>query len=87
MFVPAGYAHGFVTLEDDCMVAYKVDGYYSAASDGGIAWNDPSIAVRWPIDGEPILSAKDAILPSLDELQIDFPYNGEPLTSLREAIL
>jgi dTDP-4-dehydrorhamnose 3,5-epimerase len=87
LFVPAGYAHGFVTLEDDCMVAYKVDGYYSAASDGGIAWNDPSIAVRWPIEGEPILSAKDAILPSLDELQIDFPYNGEPLTSLREAIL
>lgn len=87
LFVPAGFAHGFMTLTDDCMVAYKVDAYYSAPDDGGIAWNDPAIAIAWPFDGEPVLSAKDANLPSLGELEIDFPYDGRPLAELREVSL
>lgn len=87
LFVPAGYAHGFVTLEDDCMVAYKVDDYYSAKDDGGIAWDDSTIGISWPIDGEPVLSAKDASLPSLADLAVEFPYNGEPLAPLRDVVL
>ena len=47
------------------MVAYKVDDFYSAECDGGIAWNDPDIGIDWPIDGIPQLSAKDAALPRL----------------------
>ena len=86
LFVPAGYAHGFLTLEDDCMVAYKVDAYYSAQDDGGIAWNDPRIGVEWPIDGEPTLSAKDETLPQLSQLEVEFPYDGNPLEKLQEIV-
>jgi dTDP-4-dehydrorhamnose 3,5-epimerase len=84
LFVPAGYAHGFLTLENDSMVAYKVDDYYSAPDEGGIAWDDPSIGIDWPIQGEPMLSAKDAELPTLAELKVEFPYDGVPLAPLRQ---
>ena len=84
LFIPAGYAHGFLTLSDDCMVAYKVDAYYAAEDDGGIAWNDPAIRIDWPIDSEPVLSDKDMKLPALRELKAEFPYDGQPLAPLRE---
>ena len=84
MFVPVGYAHGFLTLEPDCAVAYKVDDFYSAECDAGIAWNDPDIAVDWPLDGAPQLSAKDAALPSLAALVTEFAYDGTPLAELRQ---
>ncbi len=68
-FVPAGFAHAFVTLEADTEVAYKVDDYYAPDCDGGIIWNDESIGIDWPLPrGGPILSAKDAALPRLAEL-------------------
>nr|NUR36452.1 dTDP-4-dehydrorhamnose 3,5-epimerase [Sphingomonas sp.] len=85
LYVPAGYAHGFVTLEPDCMVAYKVDAFYSAEADGGISWNDPAIAIGWPLEGAPQLSAKDSALPPLSRLDADFAFDGEPLTELREV--
>lgn len=85
LFIPAGYAHGFLTLEEDCMVAYKVDEYYSAADDRGIAWNDSSIGIEWPLEGEPILSAKDEALPLLAELESEFPYDGQPLGQPHEV--
>jgi dTDP-4-dehydrorhamnose 3,5-epimerase len=84
LYIPAGYAHAFLTLEPDCMVAYKVDAFYSADADGGIAWDDPAIAIDWPLDGTPQLSAKDAALPPLSEFDADFAYDGEPLGELRE---
>jgi dTDP-4-dehydrorhamnose 3,5-epimerase len=84
LFVPLGYAHAFLTLEPDCMVAYKVDDFYSAECDAGISWNDPNIAVDWPLDGAPQLSAKDAALPPLADLDTDFGYDGEPLGELRQ---
>lgn len=84
LFVPVGYAHGFLTLGPDCMVAYKVDDFYSAECDAGIAWNDPDIAVNWALDGTPQLSAKDAALPPLAELDANFEYDGEPLGELRQ---
>jgi dTDP-4-dehydrorhamnose 3,5-epimerase len=87
VFIPAGYAHGFLALEDDCEVTYKVDAYYAPASEGGIAWNDPALAIAWPLaDGQaPLLSAKDAALPVLAEAAPDFAYDGEPLRPLETA--
>jgi dTDP-4-dehydrorhamnose 3,5-epimerase len=84
LFVPVGYAHGFLTLEPDCMVAYKVDAFYSAECDTGIAWNDPDIAIDWPLDGVPQMSPKDAALPPLAALDAVFDYDGEPLGELRQ---
>lgn len=88
LFIPAGYAHGFVALESDCEVAYKVDHYYSAECDGGLAWNDPAIGIDWPISGAaPVLSDKDAALRPLTELAVNFPYDGNPLGPLREVLV
>ncbi len=69
LFVPVGFAHGFCTLVDNTVVCYKVSDYYAPECDGGVVWNDPTIGVEWPLDGrEPILSDKDAALPTLAEL-------------------
>ena len=69
LLVPAGFAHGFVTLEADVEVAYKVTGAYSAAHDLGLAWDDPDLGIRWPLDGvEPALSDKDRRHPRLRDL-------------------
>jgi dTDP-4-dehydrorhamnose 3,5-epimerase len=84
LFVPVGYAHAFLTLEPDCMVAYKVDDFYSAECDTGIIWNDPDIGIEWPLDGSPHLSPKDSALPSLAALDVEFDYDGEPLGELRQ---
>lgn len=83
LFVPAGFGHAYLTLVPDCEVAYKVDSYYAPDAEGGIAWNDPTLAIAWPLDGErPLLSAKDAVLPRLADSDFDFPYDGRPLTRL-----
>jgi dTDP-4-dehydrorhamnose 3,5-epimerase len=73
LFVPRGFAHGFCSLEEDTQVAYKVDDYYAAGSEGGIIWNDPLIAIEWPIKpDEVVLSRKDAALPPFVECDIPF---------------
>lgn len=83
LFIPRGYAHAFLTLEDDVEVAYKVDAYYAPQSDGGIIWNDPDLAIDWPVlDLAPLLSDKDAKLPRLKDIRVDFPYDGNPLLPL-----
>ena len=75
LFVPVGFAHGFCTLTPDCDVHYKVTNYYDYSSDKGIAWNDPDIAIKWPIGSEtPILSEKDAAQPQLRDLPVFFEY-------------
>jgi dTDP-4-dehydrorhamnose 3,5-epimerase len=79
LLIPAGYAHGFLTLEPDCEVAYKVDAPYSAGNDGGFAWNDPAVGIKWPIGIGPVLSEKDRALPPLAALSVDFPYDDLPL--------
>ncbi|CAM3176426.1 dTDP-4-dehydrorhamnose 3,5-epimerase [Sphingomonas antarctica] len=84
LFVPVGFAHGFVTLEPDCEVTYKVSAPYAPANDGGIAWDDPDIAFDWPLPAgtTPELSAKDAGLPRLAGWTSPFDYDGRPLTPL-----
>jgi dTDP-4-dehydrorhamnose 3,5-epimerase len=68
LFVPRGFAHGYVTLTDDTELAYKVDGLYAPDREGGVAWNDPDLAIAWPLEGEPVLSDKDRRLPRLKDL-------------------
>jgi dTDP-4-dehydrorhamnose 3,5-epimerase len=75
LLVPKGFAHGFVTLEPDVEVLYKVSAPYAPEHDRGIRWNDPSIGIAWPLEGrEPVLSGKDAAAPYLADIaeQISF---------------
>jgi dTDP-4-dehydrorhamnose 3,5-epimerase len=59
MWVPAGFAHGFLVTSDSADFLYKTTDYYAPEHERCIAWNDPTIAIRWPLDGAPVLSAKD----------------------------
>ena len=87
LFIPAGFAHGFLTLEDDTEVAYKVDAYYAPEADGGIAWNDSFIGIEWPLNGlSPLLSEKDKVLPMLKDIDVDFAYDGTPLSLLNKPL-
>ncbi len=63
LWIPEGFAHGFLVLSDTANVFYKVTGYYYREGERCIRWNDPNLAIQWPLDGigEPNISAKDAI--------------------------
>ena len=68
MWVPEGFAHGFVVLSDSAECLYKTTGYYAPEHERCISWNDQTIGIQWPIDGEPVLSAKDQQGKSLAEV-------------------
>jgi dTDP-4-dehydrorhamnose 3,5-epimerase len=70
MWVPAGFAHGFVTLSDTAEVLYKASDYYAPAHERSIKWNDPEINIAWPIDYQPTLSGKDAQAVLLREAEV-----------------
>lgn len=75
IFVPKGFAHGFVTLEPNVEIAYKVTNYYSPTSDRGIRFDDPDIGVDWGVSREnAVLSDKDAALPALSDTPEYFRY-------------
>jgi dTDP-4-dehydrorhamnose 3,5-epimerase len=77
LLVPVGFAHGFLTLEPDTEVFYKVSAPYSGAHDRSIRFDDPAIGVQWPLEGHaPVLSDKDAAAPTLAEANPPFDYTG-----------
>jgi dTDP-4-dehydrorhamnose 3,5-epimerase len=77
IFVPAGFAHGYCTLEPDTLVAYKVDNYYAPQSEAGLIWNDPAIGVDWSIPPQSVLvSDKDGKLPSFGSFNTPFEMNA-----------
>ncbi|HNW27253.1 MAG TPA: dTDP-4-dehydrorhamnose 3,5-epimerase [Spirochaetota bacterium] len=67
LFIPPGFAHGFLALTDEVHLLYKCTEEYDAALDGGIRWDDPDIGVAWPVK-DPVVSDKDRVLPYLREL-------------------
>lgn len=75
LYIPRGFAHGFLTLEDDCEVQYKVDCFYSAEHDRNIRYDDPDIGIEWGFDS-PLLSDKDSKAPYLKEREPDFVWKG-----------
>lgn len=73
IFVPKGFLHGFVTLEPNTVVAYKVDAPYSREHDGSVRWDDPDLAIDWELGGRtPVLSEKDAAAPLVKDFDTPF---------------
>ena len=62
LYVPRGFAHGFLTLSDGASVAYQVSAFYTPGAEGGVRWNDPRLAIAWPAEVA-VISAKDAAWP------------------------
>jgi dTDP-4-dehydrorhamnose 3,5-epimerase len=79
LWIPAGFAHGFMTTSPDTIIHYKVTAPYSAAHDRGLRWNDPAIGIDWPGgQADALLSPKDEVQPFLADLETSFifPING-----------
>lgn len=74
LYVPVGFAHGFVTLMPDSEIVYKCSAYYAPETEGAVLWNDPDIGIDWATKADPILSDKDAAAPFLSDLESPFVY-------------
>ena len=72
LYVPIGFAHGFVTLEPESEIVYKCSDYYAPETEGAVRWD--SCGIEWPLSADPILSDKDAIAPALTDLESPFIY-------------
>jgi len=70
IYIPPGFAHGFCVLSDEADVYYKCSDYYDPASERGVIWNDPALAISWPCQ-EPAVSGKDAVHPRLNEIAVE----------------
>jgi dTDP-4-dehydrorhamnose 3,5-epimerase len=70
LFVPAGFAHGFLTLSPYAEVVYKTDQYYNPASECAVRWDDPDLGIQWPLTKAPLLSAKDSQAPSFASVKM-----------------
>lgn len=71
-FIPKGFAHGFCVVSASADFMYKCSDFYSPKDERGILWNDPDIAVEWPLDGEPVLSKRDLSNPALKDAERHF---------------
>jgi dTDP-4-dehydrorhamnose 3,5-epimerase len=76
LFIPAGFAHGFATLQPDSEIIYKCSDYYAPETEGALRWDDSAIDINWPLQGEAILSDKDAVAPMLADLESPFHMEG-----------
>jgi dTDP-4-dehydrorhamnose 3,5-epimerase len=75
LYIPIGFAHGFLALEDDTVVCYKCSDYYLQSGERSLRWNDPQVGIQWPIS-DPILSDKDKVSPKLKDIpEVDL-FNG-----------
>jgi dTDP-4-dehydrorhamnose 3,5-epimerase len=73
LWVPVGFLHGYCTIEPNTEVIYKVTGDYDKPAERGVIWDDPDLALPWPVqDGRAILSEKDLVLPRLAECPVWF---------------
>ena len=75
LYIPEGFAHGYLVLSEEADVVYKVTSEYSPENERGIIWNDPQLAIQWPIE-RPILSPRDARYPTLADADNNFVYKG-----------
>jgi dTDP-4-dehydrorhamnose 3,5-epimerase len=73
VFVPIGFAHGFCVTSETADVTYKVSSYYEGSTERGIAFDDPAIGIRWPVD-EPLVSERDRTNPTLEEIAPELPW-------------
>ena len=69
LWVPPGFAHGFVTLSEHAECLYKTAGYWSPAHERTLLWNDPALAIDWPLDGAPLLSPRDAVAAGFGDVE------------------
>ena len=73
LLIPAGFAHGYLTLTDHALVAYKVSGDYAPDCEGGLLWNDPALGIDWPLDRLDVtINDRDAAYPTLADLDTPF---------------
>ena len=71
LYIPVGFAHGFIVLSDEAELLYKASGEYNPEADRGVLWSDPDINIDWNIDFEPLLSEKDKVQPLLKDINKD----------------
>ncbi len=84
LFVPPGFAHGFCVVSELADVWYKTTDVYRPEEEGGVRWNDPNLAIEWPIE-DPILSDRDRLQPLLKEIPPDTLITREEIKTIRDS--
>ena len=74
LYIPEGFAHGFITLQPDSEIVYKCSDYYAPEVEGAVHWSDPDIGIEWPLSNTPVLSEKDELAPRLADFESPFTF-------------